>query len=869
VENTSRREFALIGAVLAVGWAIWLHRIGVIDHDDMLSNELIFARENLASLLFRIPWHDQSPLYFLYLRALRVAGGSPSLVQVVNGVLVSLALIATYALALAFSGSRAVARAALLLGAVSPASLWLVRHGRMYPLQVLFSVLAALFVVRYLERHRPRDLAMFAGVSLLNVYTHFLGFPITALLFLPLIVDAWRPAARTAAAVAILALPQIVRVFALATDVAPARAAISLPSLSSGFLDRVSWFWFVNAGWGALRPAEQIVTAAYVGSIVLLAVIGLASVRRLLGVAAAVWIVLPLAIVGVVAARMDVRDRYFAWALPLVWIAVATGGFGALPARWLAGARADIARGVRAALAVAVAAASLWLVWQKLPERGPEASKLMTAVAQIYRPAMKVYMPPSSAMGLPRLIAQERGLPAGLQDVRALTPDTRPGFLQEAERGDEFIFFLFLTPPNAEMTWRTQHLLNRGYRQASIPVFGASARIFTQRPLDGWTREHSLGSAPSRDAIVEWARGLLRARPPLARHASPLAGAVVARVQPDGIARESRLFTSQYDERGAWRLGPEEWNAVEETQAGSGPRAGDVVTARPLPGSTLVIALPPMPMKKSLELTCGAAGGGPRPAAVSVELYAGGQWQSGHQCSATPRWNTLTAATPALDGQRADVVLLLTTAADTATDVALRLEPSPTVVEPLVLTNGRKLSDRLERLRVHRLVRERRIEAQPDGRTYLAADMHEAAALGVEGSVHRVWSLGTLLWDAVGSTRQPGQGDVRKGIWAHPRDGTILVIETPAATLGERLHGFAGFTDFSLKQAAAAGVTAPVRFVVSIDGTTVYTRDAARTAGWTEIAVPVSGADREHRVRIEISSASDRWAHFIFDLWSD
>jgi hypothetical protein len=70
--------------------------MGVNDHDDMLSNELIFAREGVASLLFRIPWPDQSPLYFLFLHVIRWIGESAFVLQFVNAVLLTMTLLATY-----------------------------------------------------------------------------------------------------------------------------------------------------------------------------------------------------------------------------------------------------------------------------------------------------------------------------------------------------------------------------------------------------------------------------------------------------------------------------------------------------------------------------------------------------------------------------------------------------------------------------------------------------------------------------------------------------------------------------------------------------------------------------------------------------
>jgi hypothetical protein len=903
VENTRgalsvaqrRLEYAIVACILAVGWAFWLQRMGVNDHDDMLSNELIFARQAVGSLIFRIPWPDQSPLYFLYLRALRLAGESAFVVQFANAVLFSATLAATYRLALAFSNSRVAAGSAVLLGAISPTGLWLVRYGRMYSLQALFSVLASLSVLRYLERRRPRDLVAFALLSVLSIYTHFFAFAITALLFVPLIADAWLearlpkparsdgewnplvPPALAAASVLVLTLPQIFRLPALVTAGTPVRAEVSLPVLSPQFLDRVSWFWFVNADWGALRPGELLLTAVYIGSIALLAVVGLAAVRRRIGVTFAFWILLPVAGLGLAAARMDVRDRYFVWALPLIWTAVASGGFAALPPAWLTGARADVARGLRAALVVAAMAGSLWLLWHKLPERRPEGTKLMSAVAQLYRPSMRVYMPPSSAMGIPRLIALQRDLPAGLRDVRVLSAGTRQQFLQEVEDGEDFIFLLFGTPQNDEMRWRARYLQDHDYRKAVIPVFAASALIFTRQALDGWTESQRLGRDPSPEAVVAWARQQLRSRQTAAAPAPPLANAFVARVQPDGEARVGRLFISQHGEWGTWRLGPEEWNAVEDARVPSGLAEHNVIAAQGGEGSVLVVAFPAMPMKKSLDLFYGLADGAVARPGGSVEIgfYVNGERKS-DLWSPNAGWKTFAADTSALDGQHADVVLLLTSEASRR--FAFRLEPStlaalasvdvPQSSGPIALTGGHRLSGAVDRLRVYRLGGQGRMDAQQDGRTYTAEDMHEAAGRQGEGGLRRVWALGALPWDGVGVTRQRSNGEPRDGLWAHPKNGTKLVIDAPAVHLGTLLRGHVGFTDFALDRGKAAGATAPVRFAVSIDGKRVFAREIARTAGWTSIAIPVEGPDTGRRLRIEISSASDAWAHFIFDLWS-
>jgi hypothetical protein len=755
---TGRRDYTIVMSVLAIGWAVWLHRMGINDHDDMLSHELVFAREGVATLVSRIPWPDQSPLYFLYLHALRIAGESPFVVQFGNAVLLSLALAGTYLVALAFSASRTVATAAIVFGVLSPTSVWLVRNGRMYSLQLLCAMVATLFVLRYLERRRRRDLVAFCAASLANIYIHFFGFLITALLFVPLFVDAWLGARRTeherptgwwrtvgplfvaALSLFIASLPQVVRVVTLVTQAAPAaRAEVSLPSPLPQFLERVSWFWFVNSHWGTLRVGEPFVTAIYIGSIVALAAAGLAMARRRLGVAAALWILLPLAAFGLAASRLDIRDRYFVWTLPLLWIAVAMGGVGPLPERWLRGSGADIVRGMRAALVAIVAAGSVWLLWHKLPERYAEWTKLMTAVEQVFRPSMVVYMPPGSPIGSPRHVATEHQLPAALRDVRELNAATHDAFLREVDGGQEFVFLVYGGLENDELRQRVEHLEARGYHKAVLPVFAARAYVFTRHPSDAWSTVESLTPGAPPDAIVAWARQQLRSRPVPPAATSQVSRAVVARVSPDGTARIGRVFSSQRGEFGAWRLGPQEWNVVEDVRTTSGGVEREMVGAHPATGSVLVVASRIPRMQRSLDLTYGIADTGlifGAGADVDVDVYVNGQQTIRFSCPNTPGWKTQTADTSALDGETADVVMLVTTRDDSARHFAYRLEPSsaagrPVKVDPepppFVLTGGRKLSDAVEQLRVFRREGDRRIDAEADGRTYSAADMHEAA----------------------------------------------------------------------------------------------------------------------------------------------
>ena len=896
----SRRDYVFVVVILTVGWAVWLQHMGIADHDDMLSNELTFARQNVSALVLHNPWPDQSPLYFLVLHAVGQISESPFCIQLFNAILLTLTLAATYALALAFAGSRVFAAAASLLGVVSPTSLWLVRNGRMYSLQALLSTLALLFLLRYLDGRRRGDLVAVAILSVVNIYVHFIGFLITALLFIPLFVDgglavwrqmptdrsvrAWRPLASiglATATVLVLVIPQVVRFTSLVGGGIPLRPELSLPGLSATFLDRVTRFWFVNADWGALRPADHVVTGVYVGSIAILSLAGTLAVRRCTGAIAGLCTLGPLVILGVAAARMNVRDRYFVWTLPLLWIATATGGCAALPRRGPTGVGADLADGVRAALALTVVAGSLWLLGHKVSEPSPQWTKLMMSVAAAYRPSMVVYMPPASTIGIPRLVAERMGLASGLKDVQVLDDSTHAQFISQVDAVREFVFLVYGQYSNTELAWRSHYLEARDYQKTVLPVWGAHAELFTRRAIGGFSATRQLAGPATPEHVVEWAVRRLRQHPHTPSGEPVLADALVARVQADGVIRESELFASQRGESGTWKLGPAEWDAVEDVGTTSGGVERHMIAAAPDEHSMLVVAFPAVRMKPALRMTYGIADSGVRfrsGANVRVMLYVNRTLKADVSCSTTPGWKELAVDTASLDGRPAEVVMLLTTANDRGWRFAFHLEPSSrassTALDPtshdagaVLMTDGRTLKDAIERLEVHRLEDGRRIEARTEPHEYSALEMHEPAGADGEGAVRRQWVFGAPLWDGVGVTRQRSGGNLRDGLWAHPRNGSTLVIEA-RVKIGELLRGFAGLTDYSAMQASGLHVSAPVRYKILIDGAVVFEGEARRTRGWTEFAVPIRGSEGEHRLRIEISCATDKWAHFVFDLGS-
>jgi hypothetical protein len=378
--------------------------------------------------------------------------------------------------------------------------------------------------------------------------------------------------------------------------------------------------------------------------------------------------------------------------------------------------------------------------------------------------------------------------------------------------------------------------------------------------------------------VVAWARQAAHGRGS-ASHGLALANALVARVGRDGVAHQSTLFASQRGESPAWKLGPAEWDVVEERRLQSGGVEQDMTWAHPSTGETLVVAFPASALDASLRLTYGLADSGLQfraGAPVDVAVFVDGARLFDVTCPNTSGWKRAWMDTAAYAGRQADVVLLIRTASDVSRHFAFRLDLSSQpargvdnqpVAGPVPLVGGRTLRDGIDHLRVYRLDGDTRSDATSDGRTLSAADMHEADGAGGAGSVFRRWALGTPPWDAVGLTRQVSAGVARDGLWAHPRRGTRLVLEG-SVTTGELLRGFFGFTDYAAMQANGLKITAPVHLAVSVDGHLLVDQEAPRAAGWRDVEVTLGPSTAPHRLRVEISADVDSWGHFVFDLWS-
>jgi dolichyl-phosphate-mannose-protein mannosyltransferase len=882
------------GLLIAAALGVWTHRLGLIDLDDAASNEVIFARRPLLEVVGDVPWSDQSPLAFVLLHFWRRLGEDPATIKQLNLVLLAASLLVFHAVARRLCPRPRVALGAIVLATLSPASLWAARNGRMYSLQMLLWMLALLFMARYAESRRPRDLCGIVLATLLGTYNHFIGFVSTATVVLWLVVEAVTearlesPADRSralrqrlgppvAAALALLLLaePETMRLLAVLRAPPPVVAGQALPGGWLHYVDAVSSFWFMNAGWGGLEPHAAALRAAYLASAYLLFVMGLARGSGRLKRLVLITVLFPLVVIGFAAGTMDFRDRHLLYLLPLVWLAIANGALAGEADGGLPIPRALAAAAI--ALLVAVSAASAWLVYCKLPERYVEWTKLVRGVLQVSRPNRAVYMVPSPFTGAPELIAS-RLAPRSAFVIRPLTEEARLEFLAAAsEKRDCVFLWQEGTPHDPEQDWRAHHLGRLGYRRLLLSAAGATAEVFT---AGEWPEFSSLSRLPvptSSRGAMEWARTRLQ-DPSRWRDASSLGGALVARVEADGTARESRFFMSQGGESGYWRLTPADEDRVEQVRTTLGGVEAETLVGRVTDASLLLIVFPALDTHEALRLTCGAwpVSSSAQRGVVSAEVFVADEEATVATCPLGRSEATVAETSHATSGR--PVTLALSAVGMDRADVLLRLEPirhpparedgGPRTPPPVAPARAGTLKDELGRLRVYRTSASGfgRVPGRFQSSPRPAAVMHEVTDGGNAGGIGPRWELGELPWDAVGLTLQESNHRPRWGLWAHPKDGTRLVIEADDVVLPHGLAGFYGLTDFSIEQAQAAGLTDPIEFRVRMAGQLLLAQAVPRVRGWTPLTI--AAPEGVHgRLRVEVAAARDTWAHFVFDLW--
>src|SRR2546425_8304964 len=112
-ERPRLRVYFPLVLAFALGSGFWLQRLGVNDLDDAASNEVLFARQPLATLLFDVKWPDQSSFYFVVLHFWRRVGESPRVLACLQLLLLLAGVVLCHRLALRLCRPRAVAHGAV------------------------------------------------------------------------------------------------------------------------------------------------------------------------------------------------------------------------------------------------------------------------------------------------------------------------------------------------------------------------------------------------------------------------------------------------------------------------------------------------------------------------------------------------------------------------------------------------------------------------------------------------------------------------------------------------------------------------------------------------------------------------------------
>src|SRR5437773_2079914 len=92
-DSASLRGRAGTLLILAAAWAVWIHRLGVADLDDSASNEILFVRRPLWTVVSALPWTDQSPLFFALLHFWRKLGEDPAAIKALNLLLLTASVL--------------------------------------------------------------------------------------------------------------------------------------------------------------------------------------------------------------------------------------------------------------------------------------------------------------------------------------------------------------------------------------------------------------------------------------------------------------------------------------------------------------------------------------------------------------------------------------------------------------------------------------------------------------------------------------------------------------------------------------------------------------------------------------------------------
>ena len=653
--------------VLLAAAGLWFADNRGRDISDSLSGEAVFSSESVHAIFTRNPWNDQSPLFPLLLHFWKYFGESPMTVRAFVMVLTAVMMAFFYRLARKHCGEP-VAAAGLVLFAFSPLSLWFIRNGRMYPIVVLTTLASVYAVWAYLDTGRFRHLAGLVAASVIGIYTHFFGFYITAWVFLYLAVllvqrrlsfRAWAAAGAAAASIGLLSLFQINRVIALMKAPPMHNDAWSVAPTIRGFFNAVLYLfhlgrpgWVEAAGFGnAFQTLFWIVFFS-------LFVIGLVLSRPRIRFIALLMSVGSMLVLGLLAKKLDIRDRYAVYIVPLVYMVQAHGAWAPFRLPRFSGLHGFF-DALRKALFFVLLVQMLLITFSSVGARYCEWTKVMNGIDRVYTPNMTLWMPTAYAVNLPIYAADASGLNPALRDVRITSPGTRQQFLEEVERGGDIVYVIHEGRVSPELDWQIKFLGEQGYRRESLHGWNARAELFSKKPLQGlYTAE----AVPEGDqGLIQWAVGELGRRPGTGGFS--LKTALAARVD-GGRVIASDLYLDQAGRYGWWKLpGVNYVDSVfeDDTAVGGVPKFSVRTTLRKDWGA--VVGYPNVRIGKVLELVYGEPvspkAGNPNP--VEFELYLNGDKITKVLSTGDDKWRSLHIDTSRYAGQTAHVLLVAVT----------------------------------------------------------------------------------------------------------------------------------------------------------------------------------------------------------------
>ncbi len=529
-----------------------------------------------------------------------------------------------------------------------------------------------------------------------------------------------------------------------------------------------------------------------------------------------------------------------------------------------------------------ISRASLWgllilgtgvLTSYKLFDKPPQWLAVMKTLESIYHPKMSIYM--IKVPSRPFYIVDVYRLNPGLRKIELLRRGNRDDFVKKAKQNYEFVFLERGLENIREYRRRRQYLLENGYVKKILRFRGIEVHIYSRSQAVRKNQLDSLTERVTTDALLLWLQNRLKKQPPITNMKNKLEKAFVGRTGPKATLTESLIYEDlqKKGRRGSWIFGTAAWESVSLLSTTSGKVLKEMIWAHPRNDGGLILGFPKIQLGDELEIIYGLADSGlgnVKGAPVNLDLFIDYKKEASLTAANEAGWKKAMIETKEYSGLRRDILFFITSPDQNSRHFCFDFNiAAPSVPK---LTETRSLKTWVEQLKIYRITREgKRINPlRFDKKKVSAQEMHEFDAASLdEGWLDQRWVLGKKDWDSVGRTHQRIDDKIRDGIWAHPKDGTILVIETPRWKVGNKLKGYVGLTDYSVKRSKIKKITAPVKFQIFVDGRKALEKKIKRKKEISDFKISVpEGASEEKTLRVEIKSAKDSWAHLVFDLWS-